>query len=498
MAINQISGSQPRLTPKVMAETVAPAVMQSVAPQDTVGISSKRKPGKGVSPSSRLSDLKPEQLSSLGGGSSLESIAQSQPSTTVGEVAPLLRNGAALETIAGLMQHRKDLKVGDFVTKDKKGRTRIDPSYKDPKTMDLLKERPDITPSELSSMKQNMARTFKNPQMGKMAAEKGFELLKKRTDLKPQDMGKMLGTMRTAVAGDKNKQGDEQAGDMAALDMFDQATKLMGKRTDIGPDRVGQLAKSVAGLSSPKDRNGPQSIAEGFEAASKSLEKNVLRKPEDMTKMASTLGDHFKGGDEKSAGHRMNAFKKSSEMMGENTSVDHNSINKMLTQATQRDPKIGKGEGPSRNKRLAKVMDDVSSGVKQGTVSANDLSSHFRNQDAEKAKNQPPKQKQKEKKPGQAQEQKKQNKPGQAQEQKQAAPKEKGQQAYNAPGQAPEVDTKKAAQAGPGQAAVTAQAPIGNVGGKGAGGKGAGATGVTPGAQVAAPIIPGGGGRTQA
>lgn len=388
MAIQGVPGSpQFRVNPQFAAENVAPMVLaQNLVPQDTVGITSKRQPGGGIGSGTRLSDLKPEQRASLGGGSALDTIAQAHPETTVGEVGPLLRNSGALEGIAQLMQQRNDLKVGDFISTDPKGRTTIDPSYKDDKVMEMLKERPDISPSELTAMRQNLTKTLKNPQMGKMAAEKSFELLKKRTDLKPEDMSKMMGSLHQTVAGDKQKGGDDQAASNAALDMFDNASKLMQKRTDIGPERMGELAKSVGGLSSPKDENAAQSISEGFEAASKSLEKNVLRSPEEMAKTASTIGEHFKGGDEKTAGHRMEAFKKSSNMMGENQSVDHNSLNKMLTQASQRDAKIGDGSGPDRAKRLGKVMDDVATGVKQGTVSNTDLSSHFRNQDAERAR----------------------------------------------------------------------------------------------------------------
>lgn len=447
MAVNPIPGNQAQITPKMMAEAVlpnaAPAALQAMAPQDTLGIKTKQEPRKGLSASSRLSDLKPEELSSLGGGGALETIASAQPSTTVGEVGPLLKNKAALDGIAGLMENRKDLKVGDFVSRDQKGRTRIDPSYKDPKTLEMLKERPDITPSQLTAMRQNMTKTLKNPQLGKQAAEKSFELLKKRTDLKPEDMGKMLGSLRQAAGGDKNSQksggAGEEAGAMAALDMFDSASKLMEKRTDLNPERMGELAQSVGNLSSPKDKNGPQSVAEGFEAASKGLEKNVLRKPEDMSKMASTMTDHFKGGDEKTAGHRMNAFKKSADMMGENTSVDHNSINKMLTQATQRDPKLKHGEGAAKAKRLGKVMDDVTTGVKSGTVDANDLSSHFRNQDAEKARFAPEKPEKKK-----AQEQKKQDKvEGKKDDDKSAAPDKDKSKTEKTPGQVGEAKSEK-------------------------------------------------------
>lgn len=529
MAISGISGSpHPNLPNKVVAEALAPAIAQSVGPQDILGISTKRQPSKGISPSARLSDLKPDQLSALGGGSSLESIAQAQPSTTVGEVGPLLRNGAALENIAGLMQNRRDLKVGDFVTRDPKGRVQIDPSYKDDKTLEMLKERPDITPSELTAMRQNFTKTLKNPGLGKQATEKSFDLLKKRPDLKPEDMGKLMGGLRKAAGGDqKSKAGGgagDDAGAMAALDMFDSASKLMGQRTDLKPERVAEMAKSVGDLSSPKDRNGPQNVAEAFDSASKSLEKNVLRKPEEMSKMAQTMNDHFAGGDEKTAGHRMNAFKKSSEMMGENTQVDASSVNKMLTQATQRDPKIKGAEGEKKAKRLGKVMDDVATGVKSGTVSAGDLSSHFRNQDAERARFQKTDPKQEKKKQEQANDGKDKPKTGEAktpQEGKkpeqsgkpeQGAKHEQGPKAENggtaqkgdkpsgeaggekkvlasfqeeamgapppsAPGAAPKVDATQIGNLGPGQAAGTKSAGVqpGTTGG--------GATGKKPGGQ---------------
>lgn len=485
MAINQIPGAPlgaQRLTPQVMAENIAPAIAQAMGPQDSVGLQSKREPSKGIGANTRLADLKPEQLKSLGGGASLESIAQAQPGTTVGELAPLLKNPPALESIAGLMQHRNDLKVGDFVSQDDKGRTRIDPSYKDPETMEMLKERNDITPSELSTMRQNFTKTLKNPELGKAAAKKSFDLMKKRPDLKPEDMGKMMDNFRQAAGGDeKGKQGaGDEAGAHAALDMFDSASKLMEKRSDLKPERVGEMAQSIGGMSSPEDKNGPRNVAEGFESASKSLEKNVLRGPEEMSRMASTVNDHFKGGDEKSAGHRMNAFKQSSEMMGDNTQMDHNSINTMLTQATERDPKIKNGEGPDRNKRLAGVMNDVATGVKQGTVPPTDLSAHFRNQDAEKAKFQP--EKPKDDKKDKVEEQKDNKQPKTEGEDKKSAgdvgkakgdspnptgdkaeakseakaeskPEEEGPKPSLAPGEAPSVDKEAAAKAGPGEAA---------------------------------------------
>lgn len=485
MAISGLSGPNPgRLPPKVVMENIAPAIAQAMGPQDTVGIKSQREPSKGLAANTRLGDLKPEQLSALGGGGSLESIAQAQPGTTVGEMGPLLRNSAALDTIAGLMQHRRDLKVGDFLSQDEKGRIRIDPSYKDEKTMDMLKERPDITPGELTAMRQNFTKTLKNPHLGKQASEKSFELLKKRPDLKPEDMGNLMNGLRQAAGGDdKGKAGGgagDEAGAMAALDMFDSATKMMTERTDLKPDRVAGMAKSIGEMSSPEDRQGPQNVAEAFDSASKSLGKNVLRKPEEMSKMAETMNSHFAGGDEKTAGHRMNAFKKSSEMMADNTQVDAGSVDKMLKQATQRDPKLANGEGEQKAKRLGKVMDDVASGVKSGTVSAGDLSQHFRNQDAEKARFQTPDPKKEEDKkakeqgqegPDKAKEKAEKpgidsntDKPGESKGEKKVLTSiqeaEQNAKPSGEAGAAPDVDAKAAASLGPGQAAGTESAGV--------------------------------------
>ncbi len=480
MEINGLTGAQIRPTPRVLAENVAPTMTQALVPQDSLSLQSRGKPSGGPSANTRLSDLKPEQLKALGGGASVESIAKAQPGTTVGELGPLLRNPEALDSIAGLMQHRNDLKIGDFVSQDQQGRVRIDPSYKDPQTMELLKERDNVTPSEISAMRQNFAKTLKNPDLARMATQKSFELLKKRPDLSPEDLGKMMDTFKGAAGGDqkgqKGGEGDGEAGGMAALQMFDSASKLMTERQDVDPKRVGEMARSVGELSSPEDKNGPSLVAEGFESASKSLQENPLRQPEDMSKLASTLGEHMAGQDEGSAGHRMNAFKQTSEMLGSNPMMDHTNVDKMMTQATERDPRIQKGEGGGSTKRLASVVNDVTTGVKQGTVPSSDLSAHFRNQDAERARfqNENPEQKK-------AENQSQQSEDGGSRSSDPESPsasrdsaspgQERGESSGNqrgldpfaraaslpttAPGEAPGVKSEVAARLGPGEAAGT-------------------------------------------
>lgn len=386
-----VQATQPRIDPKMLAQMMARnrAQLQPTPQQQSV---SSTEGGTGFAADTPLGELGTDAISSFGSSDALTTIAEIQPDTTLGELGPLLQNESALESIAGLLQDRSDLRVSDFISTDLKGRVSIDPSYKDSETMDLLKERPDLKPGDLTAMRQNMARSLRSPQMGQMAAERGYELLKSRPDLTPEDVGNLMDTMMRTMGAGQNNQGGQGNADPAfagaALDMFDSAAELMTKRSDIGPDQVGELAKTVARLGPGKDAQGAQSISEGFEAAAQAIEKNPLLTTEAMGRTAETVSKHLPGGK-----FPMKAFKQSSEMMGESSSVDHNSLDKMFTQATQRDPRIANAEGAGKAKRLSQVMDGVFEGVKEGTVPANDLSAHFRNQDAERARftNKPPK-----------------------------------------------------------------------------------------------------------
>ena len=382
-------------------QQMAPMMPQAMMPTDTVGLKSKAGPSNPFSPDKRLSDLKPDELAKLGGGSALETLAQAQSNLTIGEAKPLLRNPAALESIAGLMSERSDIKVSDFVSRDPKGKVQIDPSYKDPEAMEFLKTRNDVNPSEMSAMRSNLTKMFKNPAMGKKAAQKGVELMKKRTDMKPEDVTKLMGDLGGAAGlGDKGQKPGDGAG-QAALDMMDSATKLLTKRSDLDPSRVGEMARGVGQLGSSKDPGKGPKVAQGFEAAVKGMEQNPLKQPEDMTKLASTLGDKMAGNDSKSGDSRFQAFATGAKMMGENNNVDAKSIGSLLDKAKTEDPNAKKKGGAGKNQALANVLDNAAAGVRKGTVSASNLNSHFKSPDSQaqiKAQKKP--QGQKPQKPG--------------------------------------------------------------------------------------------------
>jgi hypothetical protein len=369
---------------EAQAQNQAQYLGQAVLPKDSIDVNSKGS-RKGLSPHRLVADLKPEERSALGGGSALETIARVQPSLTIGEAQPLLNNKSALESIAGLMESRNDMRVSDFMSVDRKGKVRIDPSYKDPETMEFLKSRPDISPGQVTAMRANFTKKFKNPTMGSLATKKAFELMKKRTDMNPDDATELMNKIAKAagVGGKGAKGADPAAAPAAALDMFDNASKLLQKRDDLKPDQVGQLATSVGALGSDKDKQKSGRVAEGFKSATKSLEDNPMRRPDELSEMANTIGEHFKGGDEKTSGFRMDAFKKSSKMLADNNNLDSKSVGNFLKQAKENDPKIKNAPPAKKAQLLAGTMDDLSSGLKSGKVSSNNLAQHFDNKKAD-------------------------------------------------------------------------------------------------------------------
>lgn len=322
-----------------------------------------------------LSQLSSEELNTLGAGSTLSELAGLQGDLTVGEVAPLLRNPVALDSIIDLMGQRSDLKVSDFLTKDLDGRVMVDPSYKSGETMDFLKERPDISPQDVTKMRESFSRLFRDPMMGKWATEMGFDLMRQRPDLGPEDMTKMMDEFgRAAGMGDKS-QGSNMPGSGAAgatLDMFESASRLLVKRPDMKPERLGQLAQSVGRLGSPDDPSRGQRVAEGFDAAVTSLETNPLRQPEELASLATVIGKHFKGKDENSAAIRMNAFSQSAKMMGENPDINAESIDSLLNSAKSSNPKN------NQPRALGNALNGVFEGVNQGLVPSSNLNSQFK------------------------------------------------------------------------------------------------------------------------
>lgn len=381
MAIQHIQGGGPVQAPRLQGG--APAAAPQGGPQNpqqlnalltsnqihnglagVAGAPTAAQNNSGIGSNRLLSELKPEELQSLGGGSALESLAHSQPSLTVGEAMPLLRRPEALDSISKLLESRTDLKVSDFVSRTRDGKVSIDPSAFDPRSQELLTNRTDLQPSELSAMRSNFTKMLRNPGLAKQATDTAMDLLTERRDIRPADAVDLMNKMTNAVGGTKG-QGGEQAGP-AAVDMFKNGAELLKKRHDIRPDEVGKLAESVGKLGGEKDPGRAGQVATGFAEATKVLSGRPDMKVGEMSQLAETIKTRFPGDDAASSADRMAAFTKGANMMGSNPKLDAKGMDAMLQKAAE-------GPPPLKGGKLLNALNTMESGLNSGRATVEGL-----------------------------------------------------------------------------------------------------------------------------
>lgn len=283
-----------------------------------------------------LSELTDEELGKLGGDiNSLKTLANADPNLTVGEAMPLIRRPDVLDSVADIVGTRSDLKVSDFVTRDKDGKIRIDPSVYDENARGLLKDRNDIKPSELSAMRANFARQLRNPIAAKQASESAMELMRERRDIRPEDASEMMGKMINAVGG---TQGEGNQGAFAAVDMFKNAGELLKQRHDLDTGDMGRLAESMGKLGGKKDPNAAMNVATGFGAATQALAGRPDMPVDEMISLADTMKTRFPGDDAASGADRLQAFTQGAQMVAENPGLNAAGVDSMLARAAEGPP----------------------------------------------------------------------------------------------------------------------------------------------------------------
>ncbi len=249
---------------------------------------------KELNPKRRLSSLHPTELNSIDGGQSLAALAAKEGNMTVLEARPLLHNRRALESISKLMNRRANIRFSDFVKRTAWGSIMIDPAYKDEDAMNFLAERHDVSPGEVTTLRNNVTRFFRSPRRGKIATRKVFDLLRKRPDIRPHEAVKVMGGIIGVLCQCQAAKGGKGNGDHTVLGLFDSVTDLLTKRGNLHPDRVGDLIKTVNNLV-PKDaKNRDDKVANGTRAALKVLKDNPERQPGELVQMAKDAGK--KGG----------------------------------------------------------------------------------------------------------------------------------------------------------------------------------------------------------
>ncbi len=315
-------------------------------------------PVAGIDPDTPLSELSTAKLEDYG----LTELAANRPATTFGEVRPLLGKAETLDHITDILSTRSDLMVGDFVSRTRDGKIRIDPSLYDDGSRELLtNQRTDLHPNQLSEMRGTFAAQLRNPAMASAASDKAMDLLAVRTDIQPEQASEMMGKMVNAVGG-----AGANNGPASAVNMFENGAELLKTRWDIQPHEVGQLAESVGKLGGQKDPGRAGQVANGFQAATRALQDNIEMPPGEMIKLADTMRERFPGEDAASSADRMMAFTQGVTMVTDHANLDADGVGAILQKASE-------GESPLRGGKLLNALSTADDAIRDGGATVDGL-----------------------------------------------------------------------------------------------------------------------------
>lgn len=302
-----------------------------------------------------VSDMTDAELHQLFGDQAdrIKQIGQRQPGLTGTQVLPLARDAAELETVQGMLESRPDLNWSDLVKVGADGKTRVDPSVTDGTSRELLLNRQDVKPIELTQMAASFHAELRDPGLAEAARKKALNLLRERPDVKPQEL---TGLMQTLVRGQNGNAGQSAA---AALDMFDSSARLLTARRDLGVQDANKLASGVLGMAGKKDdKSGFRSSM----AMSEAVDTLIVRQDmnaEGIVQLTHTMNQKFPGQDEGSAGDRHSAFSKGLSLMRQVPGMDAGTIGTMMQKASD-------GPPPRKGVRLLQAFDTMSHGVLAG------------------------------------------------------------------------------------------------------------------------------------
>ncbi|MCE7873312.1 hypothetical protein DYH09_23455, partial [bacterium CPR1] len=150
-----------------------------------------------------IGQLTEKQMDEVFGSHSDEArgVASVLPSLTAGDFLTLREDPTALGEIMELMELRPDLSVGDLMYRDSKGNLQINGAVRDANSRDLMINRPDIKPVELTDMRASFAADLKQPALADVAYKSALQLLKTRSDVRPQDLSQLMTRILRGTGG---------------------------------------------------------------------------------------------------------------------------------------------------------------------------------------------------------------------------------------------------------------------------------------------------------
>lgn len=302
-----------------------------------------------------LSEMTDEELRKLFGDQAdkMKQLGQRQPTLTGSQVLPLKKDEAELENIQKLLETRPDLNWDDLVKVGADGKTRIDPSVTDGTSRELLGARQDVKPLDLTQMAASFHNELRDPGLAESARKKALNLLRERPDVKPQEL---TGLMQTLVRGQNGNAGQSAA---AAVDMFDSSARLLTTRRDLGVQDANKVAASVLSMGGKKDEKSGLRSAMAMSEAVDTLSVRQDMGAEGITQLSQTMNQRFPGQDESSSADRHAGFSKGLNLLRQVPGMDAGTIGTMMQKASE-------GPPPRKGEKLLQAFDTMSHGVTSG------------------------------------------------------------------------------------------------------------------------------------
>ncbi|MHC9542222.1 MAG: hypothetical protein AB9903_22150 [Vulcanimicrobiota bacterium] len=276
------------------------------------------------------------------------------------DLLPLKNDSAGFAQLLKMLTKNNDLQVSDLVTRSQDGKVTIDKSVNDDETKELMEERNDIKPKELTDLKAQLTKALGNPQMAKKAFTMAMKLLKTRTDMKPEEAGKMFTGISEQLDSIAPK-GDKSASAAGAkLEMFETAVDLLCTRRDLNGEQVVKLAGAVTkSMGDPKDSNSATRISQSFKDAADLMTTRQDISVDNVTGFLGSMQNMTKGKDPAALDSRASIFKSACNTLKQRPDMNFDNMTELLKRQTQ-------GNKPKQGNALVNDFSNAATNLTKG------------------------------------------------------------------------------------------------------------------------------------
>lgn len=277
------------------------------------------------------------------------------------ELLPLRNDASGLSQVVKNLKENESLQVSDMVTKGLDGRVKVDENVNDDETKELMQNRKDIKPKELTELKNTLMKALGNPTLVKKAMTSAAKLLKTRTDIKPEAVGDMFTKISDAMNSLTGGKGDKSAsGAGAKLEMLETSVELLCTRRDLNTDQVVKLAQStVKTMGDKDDGNSATRVSNSFKDAAGLMMARQDINVDQVVGFQNNLKQMVPGKDPAALDNRASMFSSACNLLKQRPDMNFDQVTELLKRQTQ-------GTNPKQGNNLLQGFNNAISGLQKG------------------------------------------------------------------------------------------------------------------------------------